>query len=175
MAWAEAPGEPAATVAEERLSVILSAYTVYLDIRICDRDGQILATGRADRYPGLHISSVAKEAWFLEALALKSGDTFVWAGGRREQALGGAQVATCATGVCVDGQSDGAPLGVLAIHFDSEPQAHTIVTGIRIALEERARTRVLFVDGGPRSGGFRPDRDADRVGGLQPEGSGERC
>ncbi|SDM93099.1 Methyl-accepting chemotaxis protein (MCP) signalling domain-containing protein [Methylobacterium phyllostachyos] len=146
VACARERGLAASAFAGDRLGVILSAYTVYLDIWLCGRDGAILATGRGDRYPGLTQHSVAGEAWFQKALALRSGDAFVSADVRREPALGGAQVATYATGVHADGQADGAPIGVLAIHFDWEPQAHAIVTGIRIAPEDRARTRVLLVD-----------------------------
>jgi len=39
---------------------------------------------------------------------------------------------------------------VLAIHFDWEPQARAIVQGVRVAPEDRARTRVLLVDGAQR-------------------------
>src|SRR5262249_55940541 len=34
----------------ERLGVILSAYTVYLDLWLCDLEGNVLANGRADRF-----------------------------------------------------------------------------------------------------------------------------
>ena len=44
------------------------------------------------------------------------------------------------------GRADGAPIGVLAIHFDWEPQARTIVQGVRLNDDERGRTRVMLVD-----------------------------
>ena len=136
------PGEAAAAYASRRLGIILSAYTVYLDLWLCDRAGRILATGRPDRYPGLAGRSVADASWFREALALRSGDDFSCADVRHEPALGNAQVATYAAGVW----SAGRPCGVLAIHFDWEPQARAIVQGVRVAPEDRARTRVLLVD-----------------------------
>jgi hypothetical protein len=40
------------------------------------------------------------------------------------------------------GKSDGEPTGVLAIHFDWEPQARAIVKGVRVGADER----VLLVD-----------------------------
>jgi hypothetical protein len=140
------PTEAAAAYASERLGVILSAYTVYLDLWLCDRAGRILATGRPDRYRGLQGHSVAGEAWFRDALALRSGDDFCCADVRHEAGLGGAQVATYAAGVWAGDQ----PSGVLAIHFDWEPQARAIVTGVRVAPEDQARTRVLLVDAGRR-------------------------
>ena len=41
------------------------------------------------------------------------------------------------------------PIGVLAIHFDWQAQARAIVDGVRVAQEDRARTRVLLVDATP--------------------------
>lgn len=44
--------------AAERLGVILDSYTVYLDIWLADREGKVIANGRAARYPGVRGSSV---------------------------------------------------------------------------------------------------------------------
>ncbi|GJE27298.1 methyl-accepting chemotaxis protein [Methylobacterium organophilum] len=140
------PSPEAAAYAAERLGVILSAYTVYLDLWLCDRSGRILATGRSSRYPGLTGRSVAGERWFEEALALSSGDDYGCADVRREALLENAQVATYTAAVRGRGQRNGPPCGLLAIHFDWEPQARAIVEGVRVAPEDRARTRVLLVD-----------------------------
>src|SRR5471032_384286 len=45
--------------ASRRLGVILTSYTVYLDLWIADRNGRIIAHGRPDRYPGVVGSNVA--------------------------------------------------------------------------------------------------------------------
>ncbi|MCJ2074099.1 methyl-accepting chemotaxis protein [Methylobacterium sp. E-016] len=140
------PGEASATYACERLGVILSAYTVYLDLWLCDRNGVVIANGRPDRYPGVRGQSVANEPWFQNAVGLRSGDDYVSANVRRESRLAGAQVATYAASVREGGRSDGRVLGVLGIHFDWEPQARAIVEGVRVAPADRARTRVLLVD-----------------------------
>src|SRR5262245_17508337 len=47
---AAAPDAANARHVSERLTVILSAYTVYLDLWLCDLDGKVLANGRADRF-----------------------------------------------------------------------------------------------------------------------------
>ena len=140
------PDAATAAHAVERLGVILSAYTVYLDLWVCDRQGRILAVGRPDRYPDVCGGSVADEPWFREAVALPDGDAYVSGNVRRERRLGGAQVATYCASIREGGRVDGAPAGVLAIHFDWEPQARSIVAGIRVAPQDRARTRVLLVD-----------------------------
>ncbi|WP_321162610.1 methyl-accepting chemotaxis protein [Methylorubrum extorquens] len=137
-------GSGTADYASKRLGVILSAYTVYLDLWLCGRDGTVLANGRPQRYPNLRERSVAGEPWFRDAIRLSGSDDYVPGEVRREAQLGGAQVATYAAGIY---ETNGAPAcGVLAIHFDWEAQAKSIVEGVRIAQEDRARTRVVLVD-----------------------------
>ena len=58
--------------------------------------------------------------------------------------LGNAQVATYCASVRADGKANGKPIGVLAIHFDWEPQARAIVQGVRVGASDQAR--VLLVD-----------------------------
>jgi hypothetical protein len=146
-ACAAAPDGAAVAYASQRLGVILSAYTVYLDLWLCDLDGRVLANGRPDRYPDVRGRSVADEPWFRDAVRLSSGDDYVCADVRREPGLSGAQVATYAASVREGGHANGRPVGVLAIHFDWEPQARAIVEGVRVSPEDRSRTRVLLVDG----------------------------
>jgi hypothetical protein len=47
----------------ERLAVILGAYTVYLDLWLCDLDGNVRANGRADRFNVVG-QNVAHTKWF---------------------------------------------------------------------------------------------------------------
>lgn len=131
--------------ASKRLGVILNAYTVYLDLWLCDLDGKVIANGRPDRYPvaGLDVSH---EPWFAHASRLSSGDAYAVGDISECAGLKGAEVATYAASVRAGGESHGTPIGVLAIHFDWAPQAQTIVRGVRIEPEERDRTAVLLVD-----------------------------
>lgn len=139
--------EPAVlTHASRRLAVILGAYTVYLDIWLCDANGRVLTHGRPDRFPRVAGASVAEQRWFREALTSASGDHFSVADIARVESLGGAAVATYAAAIREDGASRGRVLGVIGIHFDWAPQAGAIVRGVRLAPEERARTRVLLLD-----------------------------
>jgi hypothetical protein len=129
--------------ASERLAVILSAYTVYLDLWLCDLDGNILANGRADRF-GVVGQNVSGTKWFREARGLRSGDDYVAGDVECQPLLGNAQVATYCASVRADGKARSKPIGVLAIHFDWEPQARTIVQGVRVGASDKAR--VLLVD-----------------------------
>jgi C4-dicarboxylate-specific signal transduction histidine kinase len=127
----------------ERLAVILGAYTVYLDLWLCDLDGNILAGGRSDRFDVVG-QNVAATKWFREARELRSGDDYVAGDVESQPLLGKAQVATFCASVRADGKANGKPIGVLAIHFDWEPQARAIVQGVRIGAADKAR--VLLVD-----------------------------
>jgi hypothetical protein len=64
--------------------------------------------------------------------------------------LDGAQVATYCASVREGGRARGRPLGVIAIHFDWEPQARAIVEGVRVSPKDRERTRVLLIDASRR-------------------------
>jgi hypothetical protein len=130
--------------------VILSAYTVYLDLWLCSVDGRVLAHGRPDRYGRVRGADVAHEAWFRDALATRSGEEYVVADIAPSAPLDGALVATYAAAVRQDGEADGRILGILGIHFDWAPQAAAVVKGVRLSAEEAERSRVLLVDGEDR-------------------------
>jgi hypothetical protein len=132
--------------ATSRLGVILRAYTVYIDLWICDANGRVIANGRPDLYPKAVGCSVANEAWFREALATRSGDDFAVADIAVCQELNNQPVATYAAAIRQDADMHGRPTGVLGIHFNWGPQAQTVVDGVRVSEEERARTRVMLLD-----------------------------
>jgi hypothetical protein len=129
--------------ASERLGVILSAYTVYLDLWLCDLEGNVIANGRADRFKVIG-QNVAATKWFRQARELRSGDDYVAGDIECQPLLGNAQVATYCASVREGGKAHGKPTGVLAIHFDWEPQARAIVQGVRVGAADRAR--VLLID-----------------------------
>jgi hypothetical protein len=135
----------AATVshASERLAVILDAYTVYLDLWLCDLDGNVLASGRSHRF-GVIGQNVAATKWFRDARGLRSGDDYVAGDVECQPLLGNAQVATYCASVRAGGKSNSQPIGVLAVHFDWEAQARAIVKGVRVDAADNAR--VLLVD-----------------------------
>ena len=139
------PGDGAFAYAARRLNVILRAYTVYLDIWLCDTQGRVVATGRGDRFP-VTGADVSSRSWFRTGMGLKTGDDFHAEDIAREPLLADTMVATFVTPVRTGGEADGRPIGLLAIHFDWEPQSRTIVEGVRLTDEERAVSRVLIVD-----------------------------
>jgi hypothetical protein len=151
-AFVEATSQPTSercAHACDRLGVILKAYTVYIDLWLIGRDGVILANGRPDRFQATG-KSVADRPWFKRAIGLATGDDFHAQDVARDPLLDGAQISTFATPVRAEGKTNGAVQGLLAIHFDWEPQARTIVQGVRLTEEEARRTRVMLVDSGGR-------------------------
>lgn len=144
------PSRAAADHANRRLGIILSSYTVYLDLWIADRTGRVIAHGRPDRYPMALGSDVSRDPWFAEAVATPSGEYFAVEDVRTEARLGGNPVAVYSTAVREGGEPHGQVLGSLGIFFDWAPQAHDVVRGVRLNDDERARSRALLVDAGGR-------------------------
>ncbi|MEH2572412.1 hypothetical protein V1272_001747 [Bradyrhizobium sp. AZCC 1708] len=140
---AAAPQAAAVSHVSERMAVILGAYTVYLDLWLCDLNGNVLANGRADRFNVIG-QNVAQTKWFRAARGLRSGDDYAVGDVECQPLLGNAQVVTYCASVREGGKAHGRPTGVLAIHFDWEPQARAIVQGVRVGAADRAR--VLLVD-----------------------------
>lgn len=138
------PESAACDHAGNRLATILRAYTVYLDLWLIDPSGRVIATGRGDRF-AVAGQSVGERPWFRTALGLRSGDDFHAEDIAAESLLGGAQVATFATAVRDGGTTHGRPLGVLAVHFDWEPQARAIVESVRLG-DHEGDARVLLID-----------------------------
>lgn len=136
----------AAAFTSKRLGVILDSYTVYLDLWVADASGRVVATGRPDRYGRAMGTDVSGTQWFKDAMATKDGTEFAMADIEAVPALDGALVATYATAIRDGGEVNGKPLGVLGIFFDWRPQAETVVKGLRLRDEEKARTRSMLID-----------------------------
>jgi hypothetical protein len=130
--------------AEKRLGVILSAYTVYLDLWLCSMAGRVMVNGRPDRYPGVKNLDVSGEPWFKNALKTATGDDYAVADITACAALNGAPVATYAAAVREGGDANGRPIGVLGIHFDWSPQAQGWSVVCACHLTKR-RGRVYFL------------------------------
>ena len=88
--------------------------------------------------------NVAHTKWFRAARDLRSGDDYAVGDVECQPLLGNAQVVTYCASVRAGGKANGKPTGVLAIHFDWEPQARAIVQGVRVGAADKAR--VLLVD-----------------------------
>ena len=132
--------------ASSRLATILRSYTVYLDLWIADRSGQVVATGRPDLYPKAVGLDVSQAPWFSNAMGTHSGDDFAVADIQTAGALGGGAVATYSTAIRRDGAVNGRAVGALGIFFDWSPQAAAVVENLGLSPEEKAACRVMLLD-----------------------------
>ena len=140
-------GDPSsASHATDRLGVILDSYTVYLDLWVVDADGTVLANGRPGRYHRVVGSNVRGQPWFERAMATRSGQDFASSDIESAELLGDALVATYSTAIRRDGHNHGERLGVLAVFFDWQAQAQSVVDGVKFTDEERGRGRAMLVD-----------------------------
>jgi len=139
-------GHEAATHACKRLGVILDSYTVYLDLWIADAEGNVVANGRPDRYGRAIGTNVAREQWFKDAMANRDGSEYSVADISVNGPLGNSLVATYAAAIREGGEANGRVLGALGIFFDWQPQAETVVKGVRLRPDEAANTRCLLLD-----------------------------
>lgn len=142
---ASSPTDDKCEYACKRLGVILNAYTVYLDLWLCDLHGAIIANGRPDQYNVIG-KNVADRPWFKNAIAQSSGDDYVVDDIATEHLMNGAQIATYSCGVRENGNTYGNLLGVLGIHFDWQPQAKAIIDGVRLSEREKQIFEVMLVD-----------------------------
>jgi len=132
--------------AAKRLGVILDSYTVYLDLWIANKDGIVVANGRPGRYPQARGTNVSREAWFQDSLATRDGGDFAVADVQVNNALGQSLVVPYATAIRRGGEANGEVLGVLGIFFDWQPQAQTVVGGVRLGDHEKGQTRCVLLD-----------------------------
>lgn len=131
--------------ASRRLGVILDSYTVYLDLWVADAEGRVVASGRPGRFRAVG-TDVSRQSWFRDAMATKDGNDFSVADIEINPILGNVPVATYATAIREGGHANGKPLGALGVFFDWAAQARTVVEGVRLTEEEKARTRCLLID-----------------------------
>lgn len=129
----------------KRLATILSAYTVYFDLILCDISGKIVANGRPEVYRSLGMNCASAE-WFRAALATSSGDEFGFESVHLSPLANGKRVLTYSCAVRANGEANGEILGVLGILFHWDSLAQTILNGAPIEAERKAATRLCIVN-----------------------------
>jgi hypothetical protein len=147
----EAPDAARSAIAGDRLGIIHRYYSVYSDLVLVNAAGRAVASANAAYRSRVAGSYYQPADWFQRAMKTHSGDEYVTDEVRRSNAQSGRQVLIYATAVRAGGQTHGKALGVLAVYFDWEAQGATIVENeIGLSDAERARTKVLLLDGNAR-------------------------
>lgn len=142
---AATPDQNTCDYCSKRLGVILDSYTVYLDIWVLNMSGKVLAAGRSNQYPHVRDINASGESWFKQAIETKDGTDYAVSDIAHMDAFG-STVATYATAIREGGETKGQPIGVIAVFFNWQAQAQTIVNSVRLSKEEKERTRCMIVD-----------------------------
>lgn len=148
--WGAMEGCDAAALAHagDRLQTIHRYYTVYHDLILTDLEGRVMATARDGALPVPRGLPSDDRNWFNRALKLRSGHDYVVDWVRPSPMHNGHQTLVYATPVRAGGQHDGAPIGVLAVHFNWQDEAQIIVRDeAGFTPEEWKTRRVLLLDG----------------------------
>lgn len=135
----------AASYASSRMGVILNAYTVYLDLVLCDLDGRIIANGR----PNMFQSAGRRESnseWFLHAMSTSSGDEYGFQSSHESSLVGNRRALIYSCAVREGGNVHGRPIGVLGVVFDWETFSNAILNGKIYESSEFANTLRLITD-----------------------------
>ena len=114
--------------ASARMGVILNAYTVYIDLVLCDSSGFIIANGKPDRFSTSGRSEKDSD-WFRQAIALSTGDEFVCQGPFRCSLVNGHPSLIYTTAVRKEGKANERPIGVLAVIFNWLSLSQAILDG----------------------------------------------
>ena len=148
------------THATERLGLLNRFYSVYLNLVLVGKNGQIVACSRPAQFSRVVGANVTQKSWFKQAMALSTGDHYVADDIRHDSLHDDKLVAVFATAVRQGGTVDGKSIGVLAIMFDWETQARAIVQKEPAMSEETwMRTRVMLVDNSLRIIAASDDKD----------------
>ena len=140
-----ATGDPArAKAVAARLETIWRVYGVYIDIWLCDSRGRVIASS-CGRDFDVASHDASREAWFGPAMRLRDGDGYVVDSVKRCPVLQDYPILTYASAVREGGSFDGQPIGVLAVHFDWERQAQSVVSPETQQVSSD-RSRVMIAD-----------------------------
>jgi len=127
-----------------RLETIWRVYRVYIDIWLCDASGRVIASAQGSEFD-VDGHDVSREKWFARAMRLEDGDGYVVDDVKRCPVLRDYPVLTYAAAVRVDGSFNGPPIGVLAVHFDWERQAHSVVAP-QATVPSSDHSRIMIAD-----------------------------
>ncbi len=129
----------------KRLATILSAYTVYFDLALCDLKGKIVVNGRPDTYRSVG-TECGKMDWFRSALATRSGEEYGFESVRVSPLVNGKRAITYSCAVRAGGEANGEAIGALGIIFNWDSLSQVVLCDAPIESESRATTRLCIVD-----------------------------
>lgn len=146
--------------ATERLGLINRFYSVYLNLVLVGKNGQILACSRPAQFPKVVGANVSRATWFKNVMGTTSGDQYAVDDIAYDTLHGDQLVAVFSAAVRKEAKINGQISGVLGVVFDWGPQAKTIVQKeVAMSEETWTRTRVMLLDGNLRIIAASDDKD----------------
>jgi len=131
--------------ASHRLGVILSAYTVYHDLVLCDCDGRIVANGRPEKYTNVGFNESSSD-WFRAAMATGSGDEYGFQSAHQSPIVSHQPSLIYSCAVREGANARGKKIGVLGIVFDWMGLAQPILENIPVDASEKSTTCAYILD-----------------------------
>ncbi|PBO84205.1 MAG: hypothetical protein COA77_10760 [Thaumarchaeota archaeon] len=131
------------TEAENRLTEILKAYTVYHDLILCDTEGHCKAS--AESKFGLNGRNFSNKSWFKNAMNTENGTEYGFRSVRHSKGIDDHTVVFSCK-VHENGNPQGRVIGVLAAVFKWKEFAQRIINETALTEEEKTKTRVLLCD-----------------------------
>ncbi|MFK8111522.1 MAG: methyl-accepting chemotaxis protein [Rubripirellula sp.] len=135
----------AAEFASKRMGVILDAYTVYHDLVLCNRSGEIIANGRPQDFASVGQQQSGSE-WFARAMATRSGDEYGFQSAHNSPLVNEHATLIYSCSVRENGESSGRTLGALGILFDWHALANPILENIPVSPSEKEITDAYIVN-----------------------------
>ena len=137
--------------AGQRLAIINKFYSVYSNLVLTDKHGNIIAVSEPAKFPQSVGADVAQTRWFKQAMQTSRGDEYVVDDIYNCPLHGGKPVAVYAAAVRSGGEMAGKSLGVLGVFFDWQEQSRSIVQDEpNLSKDEWNRSRVLLLDSSHR-------------------------
>jgi hypothetical protein len=131
--------------ARRRMGIILNAYTVYLDLVLCDTHGMVIANGRPNSFHSVGRNE-SKSLWFTRAMATQNGDQFASQSPHRSMLVDDQNTAIYSAAVRRDGEARGQAIGVLGVLFNWDALANAILNNASFDAIESLKMKRLLLD-----------------------------
>ncbi|MBN9542257.1 MAG: methyl-accepting chemotaxis sensory transducer [Alphaproteobacteria bacterium] len=141
------PTEHNINFARDRLGIINSFYSVYLNLVLVDKTGKVVATSNKNRFPELKNADLSHVEWVKDAFNTKSGTEYITVDIYNDKYHENQLVSVYATAIRENGKSNGEVIGALGVFFDWEHQSKIIVEDEpSLNRDEWHKTEVMLLD-----------------------------
>ena len=133
------------THASDRMGIILNAYTVYLDLVLCDPNGIVVANGRPNLFTSVG-KNESRSSWFTQAMRSQSGDQFGFQSAHCSPLVQDNASLIYSCSVRERGRANGKSIGALGVIFNWNNFANGILGCLPLDDVEKSRTTIYLVE-----------------------------